>query len=115
MPASEIKHTCHECGRKYQTVKTLKTHMKTYHNNKAVISDDDEQFLDGSEGSFHSGEDSKTSQPSNNEDNSTDLSDTKLAKMLKRNKDYKTKRIDLTKSKKPRSSTNPNYSELYRK
>ena len=40
MSDSGIKHTCHDCDRKFQTVKTLKTHMKNFHKNNATESDD---------------------------------------------------------------------------
>ena len=110
MSDSGIKHTCHDCGRKFQTVKTLTTHMKHFHKNNATISDDGDNYLAQSDGQFNSDEDSKTSQPSSKEYDSGDSTFTKWSKKLKRKKEN-----DLSPSKKIRNNPKLSFSEVYQK
>ena len=72
MSDTGIKHTCDDCDRKFKTVKTLKTHMKHFHNNNATGSNDGDYNVAQSDGQLHSDEDSKTSQPSSKEYDSDD-------------------------------------------
>ena len=110
MSDTGIKHTCHDCDRKFKTVKTLKTHMKHFHNNNATGSNDGDYNVAQSDGQLHSDEDSKTSQPSSKEYDSDDSTFTKWSKTLKRKKEN-----DLSPSKKLRNNSKLSFSDLYQK
>ena len=85
MSDTGIKHRCHDCDRKFKTVKTLKTHMKHFHNNNATGSNDGDYNVVQSDGQLHSDEDSKQSQPSSKEYDSDDSTFTFIDAILKTN------------------------------
>ena len=110
MSDSGIKHTCYDCGRKYRTVKTLKTHMKNFHKNNATGSDDGDYNSAQSDGQVHSDESSKISQPSSKDYDSDESTFTKWSKKLKRKEEN-----DSSPSKKLRNNPKLSFSQVYQK